>query len=219
MSQKKVNEKNIISNLRVAVGAVDVVLFTILDDKLHVLLIPIHRPPHYVHLQGLPGGIIEHSESADAAVFRHLKTKLGVSGIQIEQLYTFSDPKRDKRSRSISIAYMGLITQDNASLKDKTEGEWFNIHTLPKLAFDHKEIIKVAVDRLKGKVTYTTIVSNLLPKQFTLSELQYVNEVILGEQFDKRNFRKKILASGLIAPTGKKKKTIKRPAELYIFTK
>src|SRR3989344_9389749 len=95
-----VNKEKLISKLRVAVGAVDVVLFTIFENNLYVLLIPVHRPPHYINLNGLPGGIINYDESAEESAIRHLFTKVGISGAHIEQLYTFSDPKRDKDRKS-----------------------------------------------------------------------------------------------------------------------
>jgi 8-oxo-dGTP diphosphatase len=216
---KKSEEKNI-RNLRVAIASVDAVLFTVMDDGIYVFLVPINRPPFYTNKYGLPGGVIGPNETAEESALKHLYQKAHIKGVHIEQLYTFSEPNRDKRSRSISIAYMALVSLDKLSLiAGKIEGGWFPIKKLPKLAFDHAEIIHVGKERLQGKLAYTNIVSNLLPKQFTLTELQKVYEIILERTLDKRNFRKKILSINLVKEVGKKKKTVHRPAGLYEFTK
>lgn len=216
---KEILEKNntSISKLRSAVVAVDIVIFSIIDESLNVLLVPVEKPPFYVNMHGLPGGVILGDENADQSASRHLKEKANITNIHIEQLYTFSDVNRDKRSRSISIAYMALVGPDKFPSKMKDKEQWVPVSKLSKLAFDHKEIIKVALDRLKGKLAYTNIVANLLPKHFTLSELQHINEIILGQDIDKRNFRKKVIASGVVKATGTYKKASKRPAELYTF--
>ncbi len=216
---KEMQDKNYIpvSKLRSSIVAVDVVIFSIINETLNVLLVPVDRPPHYVNMHGLPGGVILDNENADQSASRHLKEKANITNIHIEQLYTFSDVNRDKRSRSISVAYMALLGPDKFPSKMKDKEEWVPVTKLPKLAFDHKEIIKVALDRLKGKLSYTNIVANLLPKHFTLSELQHINEIILGHEIDKRNFRKKVIASGVVKATGTYKKASKRPAELYTF--
>lgn len=217
MDEKKFRKT--IKDLRVAIAAIDVALFTIVEDKLCVFLTPIHRPPHYENLQGLPGGIIGVNENADQAAIRHLKEKVNITGMHIEQLYTFSDPERDKRSRSISIAYMALVSSVGIDQKN-ANGSWFPVKKLPSLAYDHSEIVKMGLERLRGKLAYTNIVANLVPKNFTLSELQNIHEIILGEKSDKRNFRKKILMSQTIKPViGEFKKTIHKPAQLYTFTK
>lgn len=208
-----------IADLRVAIAAVDVALFTMLNDAPHVFLVPVHRPPHYTNAFGLPGGVMTERENADMAAVRHLKEKAHVVGAHIEQLYTFTDPLRDKRSRSISVAYIALASPEQLSIGEQSEGRWFSIRKLPKLAYDHADIIGTALDRLRGKLAYTNIVSGLLPRQFTLSELQRAYEIILDRPLDKRNFRKKMLSIGLIKEAGKKKKTSHRPAQLYHFTK
>ena len=216
---KKSEQKNIRS-LRVAIASVDAVLFTVMDDGIYVFLVPIDRPPFYTNVHGLPGGVIGPHETAEESALKHLREKAHIKGVHIEQLYTFSEPDRDKRSRSISIAYMALVSHDQLSSKAReTKGRWFPIEKLPKLAFDHAKIIHVGKNRLQGKLAYTNIASNLLPKQFTLTELQKVYETILERTLDKRNFRKKMLSINLVKEAGGKKKTIHRPAELYAFTK
>jgi len=170
-------------------------------------------------LYGLPGGIICADENADQAAVRHLKEKINVTGMHIEQLYTFSNPERDKRSRSISIAYIALVPFSAFDRKEIT-GRWFPVKKLPVLAYDHNDIVLMGIERLRGKLSYTNIGMSLVDKKFTLSELQTVYDIILGEKSDKRNFRKKILASQTIEPVvGEFRKTIHKPAQLYIFKK
>lgn len=207
-----------VAELRIAIAAVDVALFTVRSNALYVFLIPVHRPPHYENMQGLPGGVIGVTETSEEAAARHLKEKAKIDEVHIEQLYTFSHPERDTRSRSISVAYIALVSSDHL-LEGSIDGAWFPVKKLPKLAYDHEEIIGVALERLKGKLIYTNIIANLLPKNFTLTELQDTYEVILGRKLDKRNFRKKMLSIGLIKETGKQKKTTHRPAELYTFVR
>jgi 8-oxo-dGTP diphosphatase len=220
MKNQEENFRKIVADLRIAIAAVDVALFTIIDNALHTFLIPVDRPPFYKNMFGLPGGIIGENETADEAAERHLKNKAHLENIHIEQLYTFSDPSRDKRSRSISVAYMALVPPNQvALLKENKENKWVRVNKLPKLAYDHEEIMKVAIDRLKGKLIYTNIASKLLAKHFTLTELQNTYEIILGRELDKRNFRKKMLSIGLIKEVGKQKQTLYRPAALYTFTK
>lgn len=211
--------RKMIAELRVAVGAVDVVLFTITNGELRVLLIPVHRPPHYVHLFGLPGGVIGMRETGEIAATRHLKEKAGITGAHIEQLCTFTDPDRDRRSRAISIAYMALVSSDTLSESKDAVYAWVSLKKLPPLAYDHALIISTALERLQGKLSYTSIAANLLPKYFTLAELQVVYETILSEKIDKRNFRKKMVSSGLVKPTGKQKKTLRKPAQLFSFVR
>ncbi len=210
-----VSHQELIARLRVAIAAVDVVLFRVVNNQVEVFLIPIDRPPYYTECYGLPGGIIAVDESADMAVKRHLEAKTNVSNVYIEQLHTFTDPNRDKRSRSISVSYMALMPADSAP--HTREGSWYPIQALPRLAFDHADIIAVAVDRLTTKITYSTLIMHLLPPTFTLSELQNMYETILGRKLDKRNFRRKVVELGIIAPIGKQKATDYRPAELYRF--
>jgi 8-oxo-dGTP diphosphatase len=219
MASQEEQFRKTVTELRVAIAAVDVALFTIRDNALQVFLIPIHRPPHYQNQCGLPGGVIGIKENADQAAERHLEEKAHVSGVHIEQLYTFSDPGRDKRSRSISVAYIAIASPECLSIGVRTEGKWVSVKKLPHLAYDHEEVIRVALDRLKGKLIYTNIISNVLSKRFTLSELQNAYEVILDRKLDKRNFRKKMLSIGLIKRVGQQKQTIHRPAQLYTFSK
>lgn len=203
--------------------AVDAVLFAVVERQLKVLLIKIISG-FYQGKWALPGGLVGIDESLDKAAKRVLFQKTNVGDIHLEQLYSFGDPKRDVRERSISVAYFSLV-DDFRKHHLKTTSyysdiSWFPVDRLPQMAFDHKEIIAFALTRLKAKVGYSNIVYSLLPGEFTLTELQKTYEIILGQKLDKRNFRKKILNSGLITRVDKMKKGVaNRPAWLYRFVK
>jgi 8-oxo-dGTP diphosphatase len=204
--------------LRFAAMAVDVVLFAVVEGKLSVLLGTVNRPPYYTNVEAFIGGLIESEETAETALERHLKSKTELKKIYTEQLYTFSDLNRDTRNRVISISYLGLV-RPGALGADLASGlRWCPVRSLPKLAYDHTQMFGVAMNRLKGKISYTNIAQYLLPKEFTLSELQAVYELILSQEVDKRNFRKKILALDLVVETGDMQQGVKnRPAALYRF--
>jgi ADP-ribose pyrophosphatase YjhB (NUDIX family) len=196
----------------------DIVIFTIRNDELKVLLIKRALSPHKGEW-ALPGGFIRLEESLEECAGRELEEETGVSGVYLEQLYSFGKPDRDPRERVITVAYYALIPSDTLKIKaasDAAGTSWFGMQELPELAFDHQEILKLAHQRLVAKLDYSTIAFQFMPKAFTLSELQQVHELISGESVDKRNFRKRILSLNLIRETGKERKAgAHRPARLY----
>ena len=199
---------------------VDLVIFTIADNDLKVLLIRRGGEP-FKGRWALPGGFVEIGESLEKAAARELKEEAGVTNVYLEQLYTFGEPKRDPRGRVISVSYFALVDADQQRIRaasDATEAEWHSVFNSPKLAFDHKQILDYAVWRLRNKIEWTTVGYELLPKKFTLSELQRVYEIILQRPVDKRNFRKKILAQGQIRELNETRSDgAHRPAKLYSF--
>lgn len=202
--------------------AVDAVLFSVDKDQLKTLLIKLKDGP-YKNRWCLPGGLVGINESLDEAAKRVLFQKANISGIYLEQLCSFGEPKRDIRSRSISVAYFALV--DNLyRFKVKTtsyysEISWWPVKNLPEMAFDHKKIIETAKQRLQTKIEYSNIAYSLLPKEFTLSQLQKVYEIILERKLDKRNFRKWISSLGVVEKLGKKLMgEAHRPAQLYKFS-
>lgn len=220
------------NELRFAVIAADIICLRIIDGALHALLTKVvgtHRDAgKWAHI----GGLIQHKETAEVAVKRLLGVKGRIKNIYSEQLYTFSEIERDSRGRVISIAYLGLCGNDpqtasyeSTSQSSKStkslqyETKWVSVSEIKSLAYDHMNMLKLALERLRSKITYSNIAQFLLPKEFTFSELQAVYELILGEKFDKRNFRKKIFSIGIISDTGKViKKGVMRPAALYTFS-
>lgn len=204
---------------------VDLVIFTIADNDLKVLLIKRATEP-YKGRWALPGGFVEIDESLEKAAARELEEEAGVTNVYLEQLYTFGAPERDSRGRTISVAYFALTDaerQQVTAADDAEDARWhsvFNPKLGARLAFDHKEILDYAVWRLRNKIEWTTVGYELLPKKFTLSELQRVYEIILQKPVDKRNFRKKILAQGQIIELNETRSDVAhRPARLYSFRK
>lgn len=201
--------------------AVDNCIFTILDEQLHLLLIQMTKAPLH-GLWALPGGLIQDDESLDAAAARILEEETGVTDVYLEQLYTFGDPQRDPFGRVVAVAYVALIHAQGVTLRTMPQYaavRWWPYAELPaRLAYDHSAVAAYAKQRLEWKVTYTNVVWSLLPQKFALSELQKVYEIILGRLLDKRNFRKRILSLGLVAPVGEQAmRGAHRPAMLYHF--
>jgi 8-oxo-dGTP diphosphatase len=196
----------------------DIVIFTVRDRQLQLLLVKRRSEPFRGHW-ALPGGFIQIDEDLEAGARRELDEETGVSGVYLEQLYTFGAVDRDPRERVITVAYYALVPSEKLRLRAASDADavgWFTFRELPTLAFDHDTIIAMAYERLKAKLEYSTIAFQFMPKEFTLSELQQVYQIILGEKLDKRNFRKSILALDGIIETGKEKRDgIHRPAKLY----
>ena len=196
----------------------DIVIFTIRQDELKVLLINRGLPP-YQGMWALPGGFVNLGESLEEGARRELEEETGVADVYLEQLYTFGEPDRDPRERVITVAWYALVPTDEIDIKAGSDAEgvsWIGMQDLPELAFDHRDILDMAYERLSAKLDYSTIAFQFMPRDFTLSELQHVYEVILREPMDKRNFRKRILGLDLIEETGKDKRDgAHRPARLY----
>lgn len=199
---------------------VDIVIFTIEDNKLKVLLIKRKSPP-FKGKWALPGGFLKKDEDIYNAALRELKEETGVKGVYLEQLYTFGEPKRDPRGRVVTISYFALAPRQLMKIKasdDAADARLFSIVALPILAFDHNKILSYVLYRIRNKIQYSNIIWSLLPKKFALTEIQKVYETIWNKRIDKRNFRKKLLSLGLLKSV---KETLtglrQRPAKLYKF--
>ncbi len=199
---------------------VDCVIFGLDESsRLKALLIQRPKEPFKGHW-ALPGGFVDENETIEAAALRELKRETGVENIFIEQLYTFGTPGRDPRGRVVTIAYFALINLTEHQLGDDTDAQdvrWFEINDLPALAFDHQEIINLAIERLRGKVRYQPIGFELLPQKFTLSQLQSLYEKIIGKTLNKRNFRTKFLKMNILRELDIQRGMAHRPAQLYAF--
>jgi len=200
--------------------AVDAVVFGFDYGDLKILLIKRGLEP-FIGQWALPGGFVRKGESPDRAVRRELAEETGIAQeVFLEQLYTFGEPDRDPRGWVLTIAHFALVKLSDFTIKAATDAkdvQWFRVSDLPQLAFDHAKIISMALQRLKGKVRYQPVGFELLPPQFSLTELQHLYEALLEQKLDKRNFRKKILSLGILRETGKTAKTAHRPAALYEF--
>ena len=199
--------------------AVDIVIFTIQEKKLRVLLVKRGIPP-FAGLFAIPGGFVLDNESLDEAALRELKEETGVADVYLEQLYSFGDPGRDPRGRVISVAYFALIAADHSQLaagSDAADAQWWAVRDLPEVAFDHRKILDYSLERLRNKLEYTTVGFQLLPKRFSLGDLQEVYEAVLDRKLDKRNFRRKLELLKILRPTREYRNAGRRPARLYEF--
>lgn len=199
---------------------VDIVILTLREKRLHVLLIQRKVWPHE-GTWAIPGGFVRMSESLEDAARRELLEETGVSDVPLEQLHAFGDPKRDPRTRVITVAYTALIPSEKLTLvadTDAADARWYPIATLPRpLAFDHEAILDFALISLRRRLENSNVARYLLPDLFTLSQLQEVYEALLDKPVDKRNFRKWILTLGIIRPTDQTARGHHRPALLYEF--
>jgi 8-oxo-dGTP diphosphatase len=200
---------------------VNIVAFTVEDRKVKVLLVQRKVEP-FVEMWIVPGGVVYNNESTDTAAVRELKEKTGLEGVHLQQFYAFNEPFRDPRMRMLSVAYLALIDKNKVEVLQETpktlDAGWYDINNVPELGFDHNDMLKKAIQRLRQIVTSTNLVKDLLPDNFTLPELQKIYETIIGKEMDRRNFRRKFLNLGLIKKTGKQQVVSgHRPADYYKF--
>jgi 8-oxo-dGTP diphosphatase len=199
--------------------AVAVVIFTVHDGALDVLLI--HRTAEPCRdMWALPGGLLLEDETLDAAAARVLVRETGVSDVFLEQLFTFDAAPAARIASSVTVSYFALVAAERARLEPRETWQpgWLRVNDLPPLAFENQGIIDHALRRLRAKLEYTNVVYSLMPDEFSLTDLQRVYETILGRPLDKRNFRRRILSTGIIRATSRRAATgAHRPALLYSF--
>lgn len=211
--------------LSIPIPAIDIVIFTIYQNELCVVLLK--QESEWKNNYILPWGIVAKWFSLEENFDNILERKTGIKWVYKEQLYTFWSPGRDKRWHTISISYFALVgmnqflqnvdltkiaimkynelTPQNVGFKEK------------KIGTDHYEIIQYAKQRLEWKLEYTNVVKEILPSQFKMSQLQAMYEVIIGKNYDKRNFQKKIFSLKILKETWKFDTSTNRPAKLYEF--
>ncbi len=201
--------------------ATDAVVFGYQHEQLFVALVRRKYPPFEGHW-ALPGGFVLENESLEQAVWRELEEETGIKINYLEQLYTFGEPERDPRRRVVSVAYFGLVRPSDFEIvaaTDAAEVAWFDTKDLPLLAFDHPEILALALRRLRAKLTYEPIGLNLLDPQFPFGDLERLYMTILDQPIDRRNFRKKFMGFGILNELPDK--TVPhdkgRPGKLYAF--
>jgi 8-oxo-dGTP diphosphatase len=202
--------------------AVDVAVFTVRNRALHILLVQ-PRGGAFAGQWALPGGRVRLEESLDRAARRELAAQTGLRGVYLEQLYTFGSPGRDPQGRVVSVGYVALIAHGGRFNGAPLAGDkyahvaWRPVSGLPRLGYDHRTVVRIALQRLRAKLAYTNLAYTLLPDAFTLGELQEMYEAIVGRTLDRRNFRKKILSLGLLRRHGGVRRGRHRPASLYAF--
>lgn len=213
---------------------VDVALLTLLADALHVLVLQRTEPP-FAGAAVLPGGFVRLEETLDDAAARVLRQKVGLTDLFVEQLFTFGDLDRDPRGRVVTVAHYALVaaarlaTLPAGARLARIDVPWPALQggdvvlraddgaPLP-VGFDHARIVGTTVQRLRGKIDYAPVGFELLPEQFTLLELQQVHEAVLARPLNKDSFRRRMLASGLLQATGRRRRAVgHRPPELFRF--
>ncbi len=198
---------------------VDVVIFSVMEGELKVLLIKRKNWP-FEGTWAIPGGFVDMDESLEDAAARELHEETGIEGVYLEQFYTFGQPDRDPRTRVISVAYLALVDASQLQPRaadDAADAGWFSVHDSPPLAFDHVDVLKLALQRLCHKLESTALGSLFMPEEFTLSELRRAYERILNEKLDGRRFRRRILAADILEETGTRRGDGRRAAGLYRF--
>lgn len=201
---------------------VDVVIFTILNEQLHVLAIKRANDP-YRGWWSLVGGYvdIQLDKDIEATAKRKLEEKTGVRTPYLEQCETFGDGERDPRGWSITTVYFALIPYEDIHLKAGKGADaikWLLVEggkVKENLAFDHVKILAKCSERLRSKVLYTSLPIHLLPKEFTLGELQKIYEILLQKKIDHKSFRRRILGAHMLEETGTMRYESKKPAKLY----
>jgi 8-oxo-dGTP diphosphatase len=196
---------------------VDVVVFSVVEGELKVLLIKRKNWP-FEGRWAIPGGFVDMDEPLEDAAARELYEETGVEGFYLEQFYTFGQPDRDPRTRVISVAYFALVDAGQLqpeAADDAADVGWFSVHEPPPLAFDHVDILKRALQRLRHKLESTALGSLFMPEEFTLSELRRAYERILNEKLVSRRFRGRILAADILEETGTRRGGGRRAARLY----
>ncbi|RAW02331.1 NUDIX hydrolase [Pseudochryseolinea flava] len=203
--------------------SVDAVVFGYDPDHGMQLLLIKRRDEPFQKMWALPGGLVLDGESLDDAVNRELKEEAGIRVNYLEQLYTFGKPTRDPRNHAISVSYFALVRPKDFQISAQSDAEdvaWFDIQKLPKLAFDHKEIINVAIKRLRGKITYEPVGFELLDKAFPFSDLENLYQALLGREIDRRNFKKKIAKLSILEALNETiQRKSGRPAQLFKFNR
>lgn len=196
-------------------------LFAVDGERLKAYLVQLRRGA----LRGkwaFAGGLVEVGETLESAARRELFAATGLEDSYLEQLFTFGDPSRDPKAHVVSVAYMALIANPSAvrtSSPKYAAGRWFQVSALPALAYDHAVMARHALARLKSKLEYTNIACHLLPRSFTFAQLEELYSMILDRAIDRRNFRRRILAMGLLSHLPTKRRGPHRPAALYSFAR
>lgn len=203
---------------------VDVALFTVTGAlrqvRLQALLIRREAPP-FAGSWALPGGFVLEDEDLKAAAMRELHEETGVDLVALYQVGAIGTPGRDPRGHTVTVLWAGLVRGDLHALcasGDAGLAQWFPVRALPELAFDHAELLTRALTYLQERLGRDPVCAELLPEAFALSEFHALLEAVLQRSVDRRNFRRRVLALGLLEETaGVRKKGAHRPARLYRF--
>jgi 8-oxo-dGTP diphosphatase len=197
-------------------AAIDCIIFGFDGVNIKLLLIQRGFAPQK-NKWSLMGGFLQPTESPDNAAVRVLEDCTGLKDIYMEQFQVFGRPERDPVERTLSIAYFALIdiNKYQYQLSDKYHAEWFLLTEMPKLIFDHAEMVKLAQRQLRYKAALHPILFQLLPQKFTIPQLQTLYEGVYQTKFDNRNFSRKLLSTGLLVKLSEKDKLSSRKGAFY----
>jgi len=196
--------------------AVDCIIFGFDGEHIKILLIKRALEPEK-DKWSLMGGFVNPEESLDGAANRVLSQLTGLEGVYLEQIQAYGDPLRDPIERTLSITYFALIdiNKYKTQLSDQFHAEWFLLKDTPKLIFDHDKMVENAKERIRYKAALHPILFELLPKKFTLPQLQNLYEDVYNTSIDNRNFIRKISATGLLIKLPEKDKTGSKKGAFY----
>jgi 8-oxo-dGTP diphosphatase len=201
--------------------AVDTVLFAIESGRLKCYLVRLTRGLA-AGKWAFPGRLVRVGEMLDEAARRELEAATALRNPYLEQLFSFGDPTRDPKAHVVSVAYLALTDDPHAVFARSSRysaGRWFEVDALPELAYDHALMADYALKRLKGKFEYTNIARHMLPATFTFAQLEELYATVLERALDRRNFRRRILATGLLRRLPGERRGAHRPAALYQFNR
>ena len=198
-------------------------IFTVDKGIIKVLLIRRNNEP-YKDKWALIGGALYNNETVDDAMKREIKEKSGIDKLDLCFSSINSKVDRSPIKRMLAISFIGVLDKKSVDIHKETlkasDSDWFNIDSIPELAYDHNDIINECLETLREKIQTTDILKALFPNGFTIPEVQKTYETILNKEFDRRNFRKKLLSLGLISDTGKQVNFEgRKPAKLYKFNR
>lgn len=201
---------------------VDIALFSVSREqqqlRLQVLLIQRDAEP-FLGGWALPGGFVRENEDLPDAARRELAEETGITESYLEQVAAIGRPGRDPRGHTVTVVWVGLVPENRQELRasgDARLAAWHDVANLPPLAFDHAELLRLALNHLQRRLGEAPVCFELLPETFTLSEFQALIEAILERTVDRRNFRRKILELGLVEPAqGQRREGAHRPAQLF----
>lgn len=198
----------------------DCVVFGFDGRELNLLLVERGADP-YKGLWALPGGFMNIDETIEECAMRELKEETGVEDIYLQQFQVFSEVNRDPRERVVTVAFYALVRKNQFLLlagDDAAQARWFQLDELPPLAFDHYEIVEAGLDSLRENLRTRPIAFRLLDKEFTMTEIQRVYEAINGVEYDRRNFSRKMMATGYLSNAGTAPEPVhNRVTQLYNF--
>ncbi|MCX2482340.1 NUDIX hydrolase [Pedobacter sp. MR2016-24] len=196
--------------------AVDCIIFGFDGENLKILLIKRGFEPEK-DKWSLMGGFIEENESLDEAANKILLQLTGLDGVYLEQLQAFGTPGRDPKERVVSVAYFALIDihKYETQLNDRYHAEWFPVNEMPKLIFDHEEMVEIAKKKIRYKAALHPLLFELLPKQFTIPQLQSLYEGVYNTKIDNRNFIRKLTSTGLLIKLEEKDKSNSKKGAFY----